>query len=141
MDKIDIYNNSAIILDRKTPKSIISWLTILIVLLVLFIVFSFVPFNIYKSYDGYISISDKDTYITLNLDSSDFPTSKNNVLYIKDEKYDYKIVDIYENNVTLKVNLKSDIEIENNYILVNILKERTNLYKIIKNKIKKGFGI
>ena len=47
MDKLDIYNNSAIILDKKTPKKIISWITILIILTIMFVVFSLIPFNIY----------------------------------------------------------------------------------------------
>lgn len=141
MDKIDVYNDSAIILDRRTPKSIISWLTILIVLLVFFSIIIFIPFNIYKSYAGYISIDDNNTYITLNLDESDFPISKKDILYIKDNKYNYKIVSINNNNVMLKANLNSDIEIENNIVLVNILKQRTTLYRILKNKIKKGFGL
>jgi len=51
-DKLDIYNNSAIILEKKTPKRIISWITILTIIVVLFVVFSMVPFNIYKPFIG-----------------------------------------------------------------------------------------
>ena len=37
--------------------------------------------------------------------------------------------------------LDNDLKIQNNIITVNILKNRTTLFKIIKNKIKKGFDV
>lgn len=141
MDKIDIYNDSAIILERKTPKSIISWITILILVLIVFIIFSFIPFNIYKNYSGYINIDNKNTYLIINFKKSDFPIGKNNILYIHNKYYKYKIINIKDNTVTLDVKLDDNLKIENNIVLINILKEKTTLYKIIKNEIKKGFGI
>mgnify|MGYP003302592715 CR=1 FL=1 len=141
MDKIDIYNDSAIILERKTPKSIISWITILILVLIVFIIFSFIPFNIYKNYSGYINIDNKNTYLIISLEKSDFPIVKNNILYIHNKCYKYKIISIKDNIVTLDVKLDDNLKIENNIVLINVLKEKTTLYKIIKNKIKKGLGI
>ena len=49
-DNIDIYNNSAVILNNKNPSLIKYWITILIILCLLFLVLLFIPFNIYKTY-------------------------------------------------------------------------------------------
>jgi len=141
MDKLDIYNDSAIILDKKTPKKIISWITILIVLTVLFIIFSFIPFNVYKPLVGYIDIVDDNSYLILNLNNSDFPVNNDNILYIKNKKYNYEIVSIQENKLILNVNIEDNLKIQNNALTANILKNKTTLFKIIKNKIKKGFGV
>lgn len=141
MDNIDIYNNSAIILNRKTPKSIISWITILILLLILLTIFLFVPFNVYKTYSGYVSIDNDYSYLNLFINISDFPINKSNNLYIKNDKYKYEIISINEGEVKLKVNLEDKLRFENNIVIVNILKERTTVLKMLKSKIKKGFGL
>lgn len=138
MYKIDIYNDSAIILDKTTPKKIISWITILIFLTTIFIIISLIPLNIYKTYIGTIKIDNSNSYILLS--NCDFPIKNNNYLYIKTKKYFYEVENIYDSDVVLKLKLESNISIDNNKILVNILDGRTSLYKIIKNKIKKGLG-
>ena len=89
MDNIDIYNNSAKIFERKTPKSVISWITILIILFVLFIIISFIPFNIYKDYIGKIIDNKIPSNIQINVNKSDFPIKKDRILYIEDIKYNY----------------------------------------------------
>lgn len=141
MDKIDIYNDSAIILEKKTPKKIISWITILIILTIIFIIISFIPFNLYKTKVGYVNIVDNNSYIVLPNNESDFPVHKNQKLYIKDKKYNYKIVKLESDKLILKINLDNNLKIQNNVLTLNILKYRTTLFKIIKNKIKKGFEI
>lgn len=140
-DNIDIYNNSAIILNKKTPSFINSWITILVILLILFIIILFIPFNIYKTYNGYIILDNNNSYINLLIKKSDFPIKKNNILYIKDYGYKYKVVNIKDNNVLLKIDLKDDIKINNNLVVVNVLNNTTTLFKEIKNKIKKGLGL
>lgn len=141
MDNINIYNNSAIILSKKTPKSIVSWISILFVLLILLIIFFSIPFNIYNSLFGYITIKDNDSYLVLSLDKSDFPMNKNDKLYIKSDKYDYEVIDIDNNKVILKIDLKEEIKLDNNTVIVNLLSNRTTVFEILKNKIKKGFGL
>lgn len=139
MDNLDIYNNSAIILDKKTPKNIISWITILIILTLLFLIISLIPFNIYKPMIGYVDIINNSSYLVLDINNSDFPIYKNTELYIKTKKYNYKIVKLEENKLVLNVELDNNLKIQNNIITVNILKNRTTLFKTIKDKIKKGF--
>ena len=141
MDKIDIYNDSAIILEKKTPKKIISWITILIILTLIFLFLSFLPFNLYKTKVGYVNIVDNNSYIVLPIDESDFPVHKNKKLFIKNKKYNYKIMKLESDKLILKINLDNNLKIQNNIVKLNILKDRTTLFKIIKNKIKKGFEI
>lgn len=138
MDDINIYNDSAIILKRKTPKGIISWITILIILLIILTILFSIPFNKYKKINGYVI---NKGYLNLLVSESDFPIYKNKKLYIKEDKYDYEIVDIKDNEVILKIELSDDIKIENNIVEVNILSNRTTVFEILKNKIKKGFGL
>lgn len=140
-DKLDIYNNSAIILEKKTPKKIISWITILVILMVLFVVFSIVPFNIYKPFIGKVNITNGQILVGLDLNYSDFPFNHYNKLYIKNREYSYKIVSIEDNIVLLDINLDENLKIQNNIVNVNILKDRTTIFKIIKNKLKKGFNV
>lgn len=141
MDNIDIYNNSAIILNKKMPKAIISWITILFILLILLIIFFSIPFNTYKNYVGYVMVKDKISYLDILIPIRDFPINKSDLLYIKRDKYNYEVVSINEDNVVLKVDIKDDLKIKDNIVQVNILKDRTTVFKILKNKIKKGFGL
>lgn len=141
MDNIDIYNNSAIILKRKQPKSIISWITILLIILVLLIIFFSIPFNIYKSYVGYVIVENNKSYLDIAVPISDFPINKYDKLYIKRDKYNYEIISIDEDNVILKVNLKEELKIKDNIVPVNVLSSRTTIFEILKNKIRKGFSL
>ena len=140
-DNIDIYNNSALILNTKTPSFIKSWIIILIILSLLLGIILFIPFNIYSNYYGHVIVDNNQSYIDLTLDKTDFPINKNNKIYIKKDKYNYKILSIKNHNVLLDVKLKRDIKINNNIVMVNVLRNRTTLFKIIKNKIKKGFDL
>lgn len=140
-DNIDIYNNSALILNNKTPNFINSWIIILVILSLLFVVILFIPFNIYSTYNGLVIVNNKESYISLTLEKSDFPINKNNKLYIKDKNYKYEILGIENNNILISIKLEDDIKINNNIVTVNILKDRITLFNIIKNKIKKGFDL
>jgi len=134
---IDIYNNSDFILNKDISFFEKSWIVILISLIILFMIIIFIPFNIYKTYNGYI----QNNFVYVMLESNDFPVNKNNKLYIENNLYKYEIISIDNNVVVIDIKLKEDINIENNTFKVNVLKSRTSLLKIIKNKIKKGFGL
>ena len=139
-DNINIYNDSAIILMKKYTFSK-RWIIVLIILTILFILITFIPFNIYNTYNGYIVLDNNNSYINIKLENKDFPINKNKKLYIKSTSYKYKVINIEANNVLIKVNLKNNIKINNNIVTLSILKDRTNIINILKNKIKKGFGL
>ena len=128
------------LLTRKMPKSIISWITILIIIFILILIFINIPFNTYKSFNGYIFKYKKDFYIEVLVSKSDFPINKKDTLYIKDKKYNYKVINIDKKKYILDLKLEDNVKIENNIVRVNIEKEKTTVFKILKNKIKKGFG-
>ena len=140
-DNIDIYNNRAIILENKTPSLIKSWIIILTLLSILFITILFIPYNRYITYNGYVMLKDDNSYISLNINKNDFPIKNKNKLYIENDEYNYKIISIEKNNLVLSINLKDNIKINNNLVVLNILKDRTTLFKKIKTRIKKGFGL
>ena len=79
MESIDIFNNSAIIMNRKTPKKITSWITILLLLIIIILIFSFIPFNIYKRNIGVVFIYNNEYFVDLKLENNDFPIYKNKV--------------------------------------------------------------
>lgn len=141
MDNINIYNNSAMILNKKTPKQVYSWITILILLVIISIILFSIPFNIYKTYLGSLILDNDKTYIKLSLNNNDFPIKKKNKLYIENDCYNYEVININNLEVLLSINLKDEIRINNNLVVVNVLKKRTSVFKIIKEKIKKGFGL
>lgn len=133
IDNIDIFNNSAIILEKKVPKRIVSWITILISLTIVLIFLCFYKFNIYVKYVGIY----KDN--TLIISNSFFPLNKNNRLYIENKKYDYEIIDILSDEVILKIKLNNNLKINKNKLNVYIFKYKKNIYTIIKNKWKDAF--
>ena len=139
VDKLDIYNNSAIILEKKTPNFILSWITILIISTILFVIFSFIPFNIYKPYVGYINIENDTLFVKSKVESSDFPVIKGKKLYIKGVRYNYEVVSIEDDILTIKLE-DDNLKIQNNIIMFNILKNRTTLFKIIIAKLKERIG-
>ena len=134
---IDIYNNSGFILNKDISFFEKSWIIILISLIILFTIFMFIPFNVYKTYNGYV----ENDNVYLIIENRDFPVNKNNKLYIENNLYKYEIISINNNIVNIDVKLNKEINIENNIFKVNVLKDRTSIFKIIKNKIKKGFGL
>ena len=140
-DNIDIYNNSSIILEKKTPLLIKSWIIILTLLSLLFITIIFIPYSTYITYNGYVVLKDSNSYISLNINKNDFPIKSKNKLYIENDKYTYENINIEKNNIILSINLKHEIKINNNLLTLHILKDRTTLFEKIKTRIKKRFGL
>ena len=132
MQNIDIFNDSAIILDRKVPNIIKSWITVLVILSVLFIPISFIKFNTYEGYTG--------VYINnvVIIYSNHFPLNKK--LYIEGKKCNYDIISIENNKVILNIELDSSLKVENNVLNLNILKDRTSILNILKKKWKDVFA-
>ena len=52
MDNINIYYDKAIILSKKTPKRIVSFITILIVLIFILVILFNITSAVYKNYQG-----------------------------------------------------------------------------------------
>ena len=133
MCDIDIFNNSATVLNNKVPNKIISWITVLIILLILFILFSLISFNVYKTSLGYV----EGGYVKIyNYDSTIDLKDK---LYIRNKKYDYSIISINNEEVILDIELDKSLNIEGNILTINFLRYRTNIFNIIKNKWKDVF--
>ena len=131
----NIYNNTSFILEHKTPKIVNSWLLILKIIMVLFIIFMFIPFNTYKTYSGYVLIENSNSFILLD---KNIKLTKN--LYIRDKKYDYEIVDI-DNYIKIRIDLDEDLKMNSLYLNICIKSEQKTLFEVLKNKIKKGFGL
>ena len=130
-----MYSNSEFILKCKLPKIVNSWLLILKIVTMLFIIFMFIPYNTYHTYLGYVSIKNNNSYILLEKNT---PLNKN--LYINGKKYEYEIVD-NKDYIKIKLDLDDSLKIDSLYLNINIRSDRKTLFKVLKNKIKKGIGL
>lgn len=135
---IDIYTNSSIILERRMPNKIISWIVILILFLIFLLVISFIPINIFRTYSGYVTLENNNQYINFVMGSDDL-IDKKGTLYIKNKSIKYEFDSIKENMITVLIDSKYLLE-PNKLIKINLLCDRTTLLKLIRNKILKGFG-
>lgn len=134
---INIYKNSSIILERRTPKKVISWITILILFFIFLIIISFIPINIYKAYNGYVSVDNENQYINIILNSDNL-INKKGVLYIKKTRLNYEVISERDNIITMLVN--SDyVLLQNKIIQVNLLQKKATLLEFLRNKMMKGF--
>lgn len=149
MIDIDIYNNSAAILSRQTPRKIISWITVLILSLITFIIFShFYSYNKYINYEAQYHLD--SNYIEILIDEQYFPISKDSQIYIENKLYDYEIINISAPYIVngkkyWSLNIKCDLDekyiIDGNILKIRFIKIRTTLEKEIMKKIKKGMRI
>lgn len=135
---IDIYTNSSIILERRMPNKIISWIVILILFFIFLLVISFIPINIFRTYSGYVTLENNNQYINFVMGSDDL-IDKKGTLYIKNKSIKYEFDSIKENIITVLIDSKYLLE-PSKLIKINLLCERTTLLKLIRNKILKGFG-
>lgn len=128
-------DNREFILKYKLPKIVNSWILVLKIISILFIIFMFIPYNTYQNYIGYVELKNNNSYILLNKNT---PLNKN--LYIKGKKYEYKIEENTD-YIRIKLDLDDSLRINSLYLNVSIKSDRKTLFKVLKDKIKKGFGL
>lgn len=149
METIDVFYNSSLILERKRPLYILSYLTIIIFVILLALLISiFYKYNPYKKYLGRVIITESDFYIKMQVEENEIPLLNNNFI-INNENYSYKITGIsdiayigdnlkkyYE--VTIESNIDDNLIIQNNIININLKLPKTTLFKELIKKVKKG---
>ena len=144
MENLNAFNFSKMKLLNEKPSKIISWITILCILSLVFILIS-ILFKINKYYITYGYVEIKDNYnLKIIIDKSSFPIKKNYKLYIEDNKYDYKIININEMDLYYEIlvycNLDNELLINNNILKIKFEIGTTTLMKEFKEKIKKGMN-
>ena len=144
MNNIDAYMNSSIILMRKTPNKIFSWITVLSLTLMLIIIFMFTfKYKAYLKYESHI----KDGNIEFFVDKQFFEKKQNNKVLIKNKNYDYDIISITEfsyeygkNNlwkIIISADLPDNMLVENNYFQIKFLESEGTIAKRIITKIRR----
>ncbi len=144
MDNIDIFNNSSIILYRKVPKKIISWITILTLFTLFIIIFgTFIKFKKYENTLGIV----KDNTLTVLITPDKLDKLKNKLL-IKNKEYEFSIKSISKDyiisdnknyyEIILNITLDDNYKINNNILEISIELEKTTLLKETINFFKKG---
>lgn len=150
MNDINIFDNSKIMFERKSPFLIVSWITILIIFTIIFLIMSiFYEFNRYKSYYGKINKEGDKYYVQLFLEESAIYSFQNDTVLINKKIVSYKIESISDEyyDIGLKHLTKEMIfQITDNYndlsgnsiIEVVIESPKTTVLKQIIKRIKKG---
>ena len=126
MNDIDIYNNSSVIMLKKVPVKIISWITILIVFLIFILVFgTFFTYNKYEKCIGMV----RENNIVLELSPDKINKIKDR-LYIDNKKYNFEIKEISKDyiiidnknyyEIVLNINLEDKYKIDNNILEIYI---------------------
>lgn len=144
MNDIDIYNNSSVIMLKKVPVKIISWIAILLVFLIFILVFgTFFTYNKYEKCIGMV----RENNIVLELSPDKINKIKDR-LYIDNKKYNFEIKEISKDyiiidnknyyEIVLNINLEDKYKIDNNILEIYIELEKTTLLKEIFNFLKKG---
>lgn len=134
MNDINIFENKDIIMLRRVPKKIYSFKTILILFAVLFLIIGNIE---YKKYVTYYAKVIKGNLV---LETSMLPNYDTN-LYFKDKKYKFEILDIDNNDsyFMLKVNIEKEFLVENNILIIRLVKDETTIIKEIKKMIWKDW--
>lgn len=139
MENIDYFNNSAQIINNKLPKSIISWITVLIIIFFLTIIGINIPYNKYITYQSQVISIDGKNYI--RIDKVEAPINTNNKLYINYKEYLYKVKEINDSYIIIDIDIPKELNYEGNIINIEIEKTKTTIYKNIRKRIKKGLNI
>ena len=149
MNNIDIFNNSEIILRRKSLKIkyyIIS-MFILITILINFLIFY--QYNPYLNLKAILVIENDNYYLKTLIDESQINDINKNTLIISNKKYKYKVKNISEDyildenynkyyEVLLNAKIDKKLIINNNIIDISIKQPKTTFAKELIKKIKKG---
>jgi len=143
MYDIDIYNDSAIILERKMPSKIFSWITILIIAITIFILLSiFLKFNKYETYLGIID----NNRVIIYYDSKDIPF-KNHLLFIDGKNYTYQVESVNSEAVYMEskkyyevvIKLEQTLDFSSNLLNVTFKGEKTTLFNELKRKVRDSY--
>lgn len=147
MPDINIFDNSEIVMERKVPNKIVSWITILFSLLIMaVIVMCFYSYNRHLNYLGIIKKED-NIFIKVYVNKSDISRLENQELLVNNTKTNYEIDNVsntqintnqgesqYE--VTIKL-LDSKFK-DNEVVDLNFKLNKTTFLKELIYLLKKG---
>lgn len=149
MDNINIFDNSTIIMMRKTPSKIFVWIVVIIIGLIVFLSLSiFYRYNKYLNYIGTIVEEDTQYYIKIFIEEDKLVAFSNNILLIDNKEIEYKVKNISKNyyltpqsvkmhEVVLKCKLNQQLMIDNNMVQLRFkMPQTTAMHDFIEN-IKK----
>lgn len=125
--------DSSLIILKKTPFKIISWITVLLVSVILFTMFSLF-FN-YSYYFKYPAIYDNNLKITMDL--KDLIKLKDYKLLINKTFYDFKIEEVNEINNYYEVILDVNLDVSDKYVNVYFKSKPTTIFREFMKKIRK----
>ena len=149
MKKIDIFNNSAIILLKRTPNKILNSMYIIILFVIVVIMFSLLyKYPKYSYYQAIVEKDNNDYVISIVLKEAELPFNKGNSIVIDNKKVKIKNIEVSDVNydnmgnqyriIKLKVNIDDKIKINHNIVDVHIYKGDTTIFKELWKKVKKG---
>ena len=143
-----IYNNFSYFINKKTSKSIILWISLLIISFIMFIIISLkYEYYLYQSYFGYVKKIDNLFYIVIYVEKENINELSESNLLVDNKEHSFKIISIseeyfiIENKICYQVILDFDLseqsKIENNIIDIVLKNNKTTIYQELKKGIKK----
>lgn len=144
---VDIFNNSPIILNRKTSKSIKIWLLFLSLGGILFVTIGYYyTYHLYATHLAYVKEINSKYYLVTYLEEEEISKLYYSEVFIEKERFDFKTVAVSKEayiidnkkcyEVVLDINLKEMWLIENNILNIVFKKEETTILKEIRKGIQ-----
>ena len=145
---VDIFNNSPIILNRKTSSSVKIWILFLTLGLIVFIfIASFYKYHLYSSALAHVKKINSEYYLVTYIKEDMISNMYKYSLLIENERFKFKVVNISEEyylvdnkncyEVILEVTLKEQWKIENNILNIAFQQDKTTILQETKKGIKK----
>ena len=141
--------NKSLVVNKKSSLLVVIWLLSLIILFIsFFIVFKYYRFNTYETSLGYVKKIEDDYKIVTYLKK--FDKLKNYNIILDNKTYEFEIESISEDyyiidgsnyyEIIITMNLNDTYKINNNILNLKFEKEKTTIYKLIKEGIKSWIG-
>lgn len=135
MYSINDINDSSILILKKVPIKIISWITIVIIFIIFFVIFSL--FYNYRYYLKYPAIFIDDNKIKLSMNLEDIVKLSDYELLIDNKVYSYQIEEVKEINNFYEVVLKLNLNLSKKYFNIYFRSDETTIFKEFIKKIER----
>lgn len=143
-----MYQNEWMIIESKTPRYIIFWISMFFFLIVMFLVILCIPFKQRLYYSGFVTKIGNKYYVKIYSSDQEVGKLNRKNVWINGKEYPLAYTKIKEaytidtslevfHEVYLSLSLPKKLKIENNKVEVLFEREKTTLFKIIKKKLEK----
>ncbi len=143
-----MYQNKWLVIESKTPRYILLWLSFIIFLLFSFFLSLCIPFKQKQYYMGFVTKIENEYYVKIYSSEKEVGKLNRKNVWINEKSYPLAYTKIKEaytidasldvfHEVYLSVSLPKELKIENNKVEVYFEGDKTTLFRIILQKLEK----